>query len=136
MAKKAKKAKKASGKSSNAGGRRGRSNIQILLVVCGIALVPFSIPTLLLLFAGLLPTLVAALTDRSLARYAWICVGGLNFAGLAPALLTLWFGPEIVEVTGRVVRHHFGWLLGAIAGGVLVWLVMRRSQRRKAASPG
>jgi membrane protein YqaA with SNARE-associated domain len=47
------------------------------------------------------------------------------------SLLTLWFGPEIVELIGTVVRRHFGWLLGAIAGGVLVWLLMRRSKKRK-----
>jgi membrane protein YqaA with SNARE-associated domain len=51
---------------------------------------------------------------------------------LALALLTLWFGPQIVGVMGMVVREHFGWLLGAVAGGVLVWLVMWRSKRRKA----
>jgi hypothetical protein len=46
-------------------------------------------------------------------------------------LLTVWFGPQIVGVMGMVVRQHFSWLLGAIAGGVLVWLLMRRSKRRR-----
>ena len=50
---------------------------------------------------------------------------------LTLALLTLWFGPQIVELTASVVRQHFAWLLGAIAGGVLVWLLMRRSKKRK-----
>jgi len=53
---------------------------------------------------------------------------------LTLALLTLWFGPQIVELTATVVRQHFGWLLGAIAGGVLVWLLMRRSKKRKGQS--
>jgi membrane protein YqaA with SNARE-associated domain len=51
---------------------------------------------------------------------------------LALSLLTLWFGPQIVGLMGTVVRQHFSWLLGAVAGGVLVWLVMRRSKQRKA----
>jgi membrane protein YqaA with SNARE-associated domain len=51
---------------------------------------------------------------------------------LTLALLTLWFGPQIVGLMGVVVRQHFSWLLGAVAGGVLVWLVMRRSRSRKA----
>jgi hypothetical protein len=46
-------------------------------------------------------------------------------------LLTLWFGPQIVDLMGTIVRQHFSWLLGAIAGGVLVWLLMRRNRRRK-----
>jgi membrane protein DedA with SNARE-associated domain len=63
---------------------------------------------------------------------------GAIFAGrfvrfLILSLLVLWFGPEIVGFFETVVRQHFGWLLGAIGGGVLVWLVMRRSKRRQAA---
>jgi len=37
---------------------------------------------------------------------------------LVLALLTLWFGPQIVGVMGTVFRQHFSWVLGAIAGGV------------------
>jgi membrane protein YqaA with SNARE-associated domain len=47
------------------------------------------------------------------------------------ALLTLWFGPQIVGLMEVLVRQHLSWLLGAIVGGLLVWLVMRRSRRRK-----
>jgi membrane protein YqaA with SNARE-associated domain len=46
------------------------------------------------------------------------------------SLLTLWFGPQIVGLMGGLVRQHFSWVLGAIAGGVLVWLLMRRNRRR------
>jgi membrane protein DedA with SNARE-associated domain len=49
---------------------------------------------------------------------------------LTLSLLTLWFGPQIVGMMGMVVRQHFSWLLGAVAGGVLVWLLMRRSRGR------
>jgi membrane protein YqaA with SNARE-associated domain len=49
------------------------------------------------------------------------------------SLLVLWFGPQIVGFFETVVRQHFGWLLGAIGGGVLVWLVMRRSKSRRPA---
>src|SRR6266446_8343785 len=47
------------------------------------------------------------------------------------SVLVLWFGPQIVGIMGTVVRQHFGWLLGGVAGGVLVWLVMRRNKRRR-----
>jgi membrane protein YqaA with SNARE-associated domain len=55
---------------------------------------------------------------------------------LTLALLTLWFGPQIVELMGTLVRRHFPWLLGAIAIGVLVWLLMWWIKRRKARSRG
>src|SRR5258708_31031137 len=50
---------------------------------------------------------------------------------LVLSLLVLWFGPQIVGIVGAVVRQHFGWLLGAVAGGGLVWLGLRRGQRRR-----
>jgi hypothetical protein len=33
-----------------------------------------------------------------------------------------------------MVRQHFSSLLAAVAGGVLVWLLMRRSRKRKRAT--
>jgi len=51
---------------------------------------------------------------------------------LVLSLLTLWFGPQIVGLMGTVMRRHFSWLLGAIAGGLLVWLLMLRNRKRKA----
>jgi hypothetical protein len=49
---------------------------------------------------------------------------------LVLSLLTLWFGPQIVGLMGTVFRQHFSWVLGAIAGGLLVWLLMRRRKGR------
>jgi hypothetical protein len=37
-----------------------------------------------------------------------------------------------VGLMGTVMRRHFSWLLGAIAGGLLVWLLTLRSRKRKA----
>jgi membrane protein YqaA with SNARE-associated domain len=65
--------------------------------------------------------------DFLAAMFAGRCVRFLTLA-----LLTLWFGPQIVEVMGTVVRRHFWWLLGAVAGAGLVWLLMQWSKKRKA----
>lgn len=81
MAKKPKPQKKKSG---------AANRLFILLMLA--ALVPFSLPTLLVLVVGMMPMLGAVLMERGPHRYAWICVGGLNFAGLAPWLFQLWFG--------------------------------------------
>lgn len=68
----------------------GANRLFILLMLA--ALVPFSLPTLLVLVVGMMPMLGAVLMERGPYRYAWICVGGLNFAGLSPWLFQLWFG--------------------------------------------
>ena len=95
-----------------------------------------------LMFPAMLPppmpfkifVLGAAVFEMRFRNFAAAMFAGRFVRFLVLSLLTLWFGPQIVELMGTVVRQHLGWLLGAVAGGVLVWLLMRRSKRRKAAS--
>jgi membrane protein YqaA with SNARE-associated domain len=95
-----------------------------------------------LMFPAMLPppmpfkifVLGAAVFEMRFRDFVAAMFAGRFVRFLTLALLTLWFGPQIVELTATVVRQHFGWLLGAIAGGVLVWLLMRRSKKRKGQS--
>jgi len=137
----AKKAKAAAAKS----GKKGHTPAgKLLMTVALLAMIPFSLPTMLLLFAGMLPTLVAALTDRTTSRYAWICVGGCNFAGLCPAVLNLWFGHHEItfalhQVTSvRVMLMSYiaaagGWGLYFIAPPIVLTVMAATSKRRAAA---
>ena len=53
------------------------------------------LPTVIFLFLGMLPTLIALIVDsnsKSKFKYKWLCIGGLNFAGALPYLFRLWFG--------------------------------------------
>ena len=94
-----------------------------------------------LMFPGMLPppmpfkifVLGAAVFEMRFRDFLAAVFAGRFVRFLVLALLTLWFGPQIVGLMGTVVRQHFSWLLGAIAGGVLVWLLMRRGRRRRAA---
>jgi membrane protein YqaA with SNARE-associated domain len=93
-----------------------------------------------LMFPGMLPppmpfklfVLGAAVFEMRFRDFLAAVFAGRFVRFLVLSLLTVWFGPQIVGLMGTVVRQHFSWLLGAIAGGVLVWLVMRRSKRRRA----
>jgi len=127
------------------GGRKSKAGANRLLVtVALLALIPFSLPTMLLLFAGMLPSLVAALTDRSSSRFAWICVGGLNFAGLSPAVLNLWFGHHEITYALRQVTSVPVMLMAyvaAAAGWALYWVappivmtIMAATSKRRATS--
>ena len=94
-----------------------------------------------LMFPAMLPppipfkifVLGAAVFEMRFRDFVAAMFAGRCVRFLVLSLLVLWFGPQIVELMGTVVRQHFGGLLGAIAGGVLVWLLMRRSKRRKLA---
>ena len=93
-----------------------------------------------LMFPAMLPppmpfkifVLAAAVFEMRFRDFMAAMFAGRFVRFLTLALLTLWFGPQIVGVMGTIVRQHLAWLLGAVAGGVLVWLLMRRSKRRKA----
>ncbi len=93
-----------------------------------------------LMFPGMLPpptpfklfVLGAAVFEMRFRDFLAAVFAGRFVRFMVLALLTLWFGPRIVELTGTLVRQHVSWLLGAVASGVLVWLLIRRSKRRKA----
>lgn len=124
----AKKPAKAAETPAKGGQPAGGVNIfyRILLVLAALLVVPVSIPSLTLIFFGMLPTMAAALIDRGPHRYAWLSVGGLNFAGVSPYLMDLWF-------KGHTLERAVGWLtdvvalmviFGSAAFGWLLFMVM------------
>ena len=123
------------------GKQTGHGSTNLLILLTLIALVPFSLPTLLVLFVGMLPSLVAALGERGSNRYAWICVGGFNFAGLASWLMALWFGhhefsyalQQITDINMLMAAYGasaFGWALYIAMPPVVSTLMSANSQRR------
>ncbi|PKU26661.1 acyl-CoA synthetase [Telmatospirillum siberiense] len=119
-------AKKSGNKATPAkAAKRGGVNRTVLFLTL-MALVPFSLPTLLVMFVGLLPTIVAAVVERGNNRYGWVCVGGANFAGLAPWLFNLWFGhhtlsfaiEQVTSVTLLLVAY------GTAGAGSLLYLAL------------
>ena len=91
-----------------------------------------------LMFPAILPppapfkivVLAAAAFEMNFARFLLAIFAGRFVRFLIEALLTLWFGPQIVTLTGSLFAHHFvGIMVGA---GVLLaaWLVWRRAQRQ------
>lgn len=98
---------------------------------------------LALMLPGMLPpptpfkifVLAAAVFEMRFRDFLAAVFAGRFVRFFVLALLTLWFGPEIVELMPKVVGRHVSWLLGAVAGGVLVWLLMRRSKRRGVSKP-
>ncbi len=95
-----------------------------------------------LMFPAMLPppmpfkifVLGAAVFEMRFRDFVAAMFAGRFVRFLTLALLTLWFGPQIVDLMGTVVRRHFAWLLGAVAGALLVWLLMRRSKNGKVRS--
>jgi membrane protein DedA with SNARE-associated domain len=51
---------------------------------------------------------------------------------LVLALLTLWFGPRIVELMGTLFRRHGIWIVAGLAVVALLgWLLSRKRSKAK-----
>lgn len=93
-----------------------------------------------LMFPAMLPppvpfkifVLGAAVSEMPFRDFLAAIFAGRFVRFLTLSLLALWFGPQIVVLAGALVRRHLLWLLAAIAGGVLIWLLLRRSRSRRA----
>ena len=92
-----------------------------------------------LMFPGMLPppmpfkivVLAAAVFEMKFRDFLAAVFAGRLVRFLAEGLLTLWFGPQILGLLGALFHRHFYWVLGAVVGGLLVWLALRRSGRRQ-----
>ena len=92
-----------------------------------------------LMFPGMLPpptpfkifVLAAAVFEMRFRDFFAAVFAGRFVRFLVLSLLVLFFGPQIVGFLGTLLRQHLASFLGAIAGALLVWLIMRRSRGRR-----
>jgi len=100
-----------------------------LKTACVLMLVPaaiVSLPTVVLLAVGMIPTLVAYIIDEDDEKLAPITVGALNFAGVLPLLFELWQSdgsmPQLISLAASPAH----WLLmyGAAAFGWAIYFAV------------
>jgi len=104
------------------GGGLGVNKVVVLTLMA--ALVPFSLPTVVVLGVTMLPTAAAYFTERGSNRYAWLCVGGLNFSGVIPFLFGLWFGVHTVDEALRLLSDA-SVLLWAYGTSAIGWAIYK-----------
>ncbi len=91
-----------------------------------------------LMFPAMLPppapfkifVLAAAAFEMNFAHFLLAIFAGRFVRFLIEALLTLWFGPEIVTLAGKLFAHHFVWVLVGVGVLAAVWLIWRRAKRQ------
>lgn len=97
-----------------------------------------------LMFPGMLPpplpfkifVLGAAVFEMRFSHFLAAIFAGRFVRFLVLSLLTLWFGPQIVQLTTTLFKQHFYWVLGTIAlGGVAFWLLRRQKTKAKSTEP-
>ncbi len=98
-----------------------RSIFFLIILVVGL----FTLPTILILGIGMLPTIGAMISDRRKEKYATLCVGAMNFTGVLPFMITLWTEDHSYERAFVMIADPFTWLVmyGAAAIGWAIYFV-------------
>lgn len=116
-----------------------RTLIWALLIL--VLLLIVALPTVLLLGFGMLPAIVALIIDRTEERSATFCVGGLNFCGVFPYLMELWFEDHDLGQAMHILTDVFalavmyggacmGWMLYLSLPPVIASFIQVMSERR------
>jgi len=98
----------------------------VWILLCLVALLVISLPTVLLLLFGMLPTIVAWVVDRSQQKYATFCVCGMNFSGVFPFLSDIWFKDHSTDAAVRIMTNVFDLMViyGAAAFGWMMFIAV------------
>lgn len=124
-------------------GKAKPGTMPIWFAVLGVLVMVISLPTVVLVFFGMLPTIVAFLTDKTAEKYATFCVGGMNFSGLFPYIMELWIIDHSLGAARDLLTNvfnlgiiysaaAFGWLIFAGIPPVVGAFLTVMSQRRVA----
>jgi hypothetical protein len=102
----------------------GRAWIAVALLALPAALI--LLPTTLVVFVGMLPTLAAAIGDRRPGGLAALTVGSLNACGVLPAAMDAWSRGHDFPSAVAVLAGPQTWLvmLAAAAAGWLIHLIV------------
>ncbi|HEU0117117.1 MAG TPA: hypothetical protein VFR09_00665 [Alphaproteobacteria bacterium] len=99
----------------------GKAKFILFMIMFGFA-VPFIMPTLILVLVGMIPTIIALVTDSDRNKSSTAAIGAMNCAGLTPFIIDLWVKGQSMPAVLDILRVPGNWLviLGASAIGQLI----------------
>ena len=95
----------------------------IILIIVGLLI--FTLPTVLVLITGMVPSFIAYATDRRREKYKTLSVGCMNLLGVLPLLTMLWTKDHSFDMAFSLFVDPFNWLivLGSAATGWTIFLI-------------
>lgn len=96
-------------------------NMVTAIVLLGVS-APFTMPTIVLLCLGLIPTLIALITDTDREKSSAVAIGSLNIAGLTPFVIDLWMHGQTMGYVFQILKEPQNLLiiLGSAGIGKLI----------------
>jgi|SRR5581483_3716395 len=125
-------AKGAAGKGAAAprAAKKGGGSLLIILLLLPVALI--LLPTTMVVFLAMIPTMVARIVDTAPGRHLTITVGSLNFAGSLWFVHDVWADGQSFAAVQPALSDMMAWLaalLGAAAGWTIHWVMPAISGR-------
>ena len=122
--------------------RRSSGRILWLTVVVAL-LLPWILPSMIVILVGMVPALIALIVDRSPSKYGALTIASLNFAGVLPSLVKLWAKSQslenalniVVDVFALAVMYGaagFGWMIYVTVPAFVASIFTVVAQRRVA----
>lgn len=106
-----------------------------------------SLPSMILILFGMVPTIFAWIVDKSEKRYAMFSVFGMNISALIPFLTDIWFKDHTTKAAIAILSNifdliiiygtaGFGFILFIILPPVISTFLMAIPERRRTALKG
>jgi hypothetical protein len=101
------------------------SSTKAIIILIIVGLLVFTLPTVLVLITGMVPSFIAYATDRRREKYKTLSVGCMNLLGLLPLLTMLWTKDHSFDMAFSLFVDPFNWLvvLGSAATGWTIFLI-------------
>ncbi|MBM3565802.1 MAG: hypothetical protein FJX42_06805, partial [Alphaproteobacteria bacterium] len=105
--------------------RRSSAFVMWSMVIMAL-LLPWILPTLVVVFFGMMPAIVALIIDRSRGKSGAITVAAMNFAGIFPYILKLWSKHQSLESAVTIIADIFALIViyGAAGAGWLIFMTV------------
>lgn len=109
--------------------RKGSFSTALSRIVLLILMMPVIIaihPTIVFLFFGMLPTIIAFFLERNKFQYKWLCIGGFNISGVFYYLLKMWYGSHSIGEVFFILLDVKALILmyGSACFGILVYIIV------------
>lgn len=117
--------------------KKGGGTLLAVLLLLPVALI--LLPTTMVVFLAMIPTMVARIVDSAPGRHLTITVGSLNLAGSLWFVHDVWAAGQSFAAVQPALNDMLGWLsalLGAAAGWAIHWIMPAISGRIAATKSG
>lgn len=108
-------------KDAKAPKKKGKIGLYTTMIIMGFC-APFMLPTVVLVFAGMIPTLVALFIDKDRQHSSATAIGAMNCAGITPFVIDLWLKGQTMTTVVQILSEPSSWLIifGAAAIGQMI----------------